>query len=116
MINIVDNGFVLSNELFSRRLEVNGQGVRTVSVINRAAGGREYWKGDIQVADFEFVINGVKLSSWGSREVRVLDGNVEDRKSMMRADGHSISSGEDGREILRLTFAVDFCGAALEAV
>ncbi len=88
-------------------------GLRTVSVINKRTGS-ELWKDD-DVADFELTINGVKISSRSGREVRVLDGNVEERKNNMTFLGHEVVSGTDDRETLKLEFSNSFCDAVLTA-
>jgi melibiase-like protein len=112
MITKTDNGFLLDNHEYSRRIVLDERGLRTVSVLNKSS-GTELWKDD--VADFELIINDKKISSLSGKEVRFLDGNVEERQNDMTFLDYEIVSGSDGGETLKLKFAVTYCDALLTA-
>lgn len=65
----------IGNEYISRTLEVNNSGIRSISLRNEIT-DREYLKTPLN--EFSFWINGERLSSYGSRVVHEVNGNVDE--------------------------------------
>ena len=102
MITIKNNRYTLENKLFRREIAVDADGIRTVSIINRTT-GREYVKRP-DAAEFQVSFNRDVVYSYNKPEYHVLDGNLVTADVMLAFEGHAITVGIAGNEILELRF------------
>lgn len=102
MIKIQNNQYVLENNLFAREITVDANGLHTSSIINKIK-NREYVKRP-DTAEFQVSLNGDIVYSYNKAEYHVLDGNLTTTDSLLVFDGHSITVGVAGSEILELRF------------
>ncbi|MFA6568808.1 MAG: alpha-galactosidase [Victivallales bacterium] len=102
MIKTENNRYILENKLFIREIAVDKDGVHTVSVTNKMT-GHEYVKRP-DAAEFQVTLNGDVVYSFNKPEYHVLDGNLVTADVLLAFEGHAITTGADGNEILELRF------------
>ncbi|MDR3710188.1 MAG: alpha-galactosidase [Capsulimonadaceae bacterium] len=103
-IQYENNRFTLENPYFSRTLQVDGDGLRTVSIVHKA-NNREFVRRP-DALEFQVTLNGRLVESYSKAQYHILDGNLTSAEKHLTFEGHVISAGASGSEILELRFLV----------
>jgi alpha-galactosidase len=99
--NIMTETLRLENDLFLREIVVEAGGIYTSSIYNKVT-NREYNK-RLEVAEFQFNVNGDQIVSYSKPEVHILDGSVVDVKQILEPIGHEFTVGNKGSQILKVS-------------
>ncbi len=102
MISVRGDRFRIENNLFLRELTVDGDGLRTISVLNKK-NGREYEKRPNE-ADFQVTLNTQTVVSFNKPEIHILDGNKVEHEKVLEFADYRINRVNSGSEILELYF------------
>jgi hypothetical protein len=102
MISHTHDTFTIENLWMSRTLRVDAEGLRTVSMVNKA-NGREYVR-RLDRAEFQLSLNRSVVRSFQKAEPHIVDGNIAAPTPALAFLGHQSRPGRRGSEILELRF------------
>ena len=97
-----NNSVILENGLFRREIAVSLDGLRTISMVNKAT-RRELVKRQ-DVAEFQLTLDDTVVASYSKPEAHVLDGNVRDHGRPLQLEGVETKATPSGGEIAMVSF------------
>jgi len=91
----------LENDLFLREITIDAGGIYTSSFFSKS-NEREYNK-RLEVAEFQFQINGELITSYSKPEIHILDGSTVDIKQILEPVCHEFTASSRGSRILKIS-------------